>query len=639
MIGKVLNKRYKLEGTLGEGGMALVYKAKDLILDRWVAIKILRPQLMSDKEFLNRFHREAKAVARLSHPNVVNIYDIGQDGDIYYLVMEILHGEDLKTKIKKTGGLSPEEALKIAIEICEALVVAHKNNIVHCDIKPHNIIITPENGVKVTDFGIARAMNSATLAHTETVIGTAHYFSPEQARGGTITASSDLYSLGVVLYEMLTGQVPFRGDSPISVALKHINEEILPPSQLNDKLPKRIDKLIMKSVAKEPANRFANASEMLAALKSLARTFPKYQDDDIQHTYFDEDETQVLPKIRDHQLTKPESQENIRSRSHQKKKSVYSRIIKIFLVIILLLGAFAAFSLWALNQYTKVPITEVPDFVGLSEQDAKGLAREKGLRLTISDIEISSPDIPEGHVVTQDIEAGKEVKRNRVVTLTLSKGATMTVVPDLIGKDMRQIEIALHEADLVVGEVKYQFTSKIPKDQLITQNPPANKQAKSGSTVDLVLSKGPEPISGTIPNLIGLTREEAERRITETNFTIGNIIEVETTRYLQGYVADQNPPAGTQIMEGTVINLTVSSGLFNPKGLEIQSLQVSIHVSERTYNQQIQIVVTDDNGREIVYEQVHHPDDYISKVVYTVGPAIIQVYNNGELIREERLGI
>lgn len=637
MIGKVVNDRYELTEILGEGGMALVYKAKDQILDRWVALKILRPQLVSDKEFVKRFHREAKSVARISHPNVVNIYDIGQDGDIHYLVMENIQEGNLKEKIQKKGILDPSEALHIAIQICEALVVAHRNNVVHCDIKPHNILLTSEGGVKVTDFGIARAVNSATLAQTETVIGTAHYFSPEQARGGLINASSDLYSLGVVLYEMLTGQVPFRGDSPISVALKHLNEEPLPPSQLKDSLSKRIDKLVMKALAKDPSKRFANASEMLTALKNVAKTCsPKV----LVEAELDSDSTQVLPRLRNQRVKNKEAAVSKEASQESKRSKFATQLFKyatIFILVIVVLGV-AGF--WALYRYTKVPIVEVPDFLGLSEEKASDLAKDSGLRIIFNDFQISSPTVPENHVVSQDIDSGKEVKKNRVIFLTLSKGATMTTVPDFFNKDMRQIVVALNEADLIKGEIRYEFTTKVPKDRVISQSPLANEEVKSGSAVDLILSKGSEPVTGTIPNLIGLNREEAERRILEANFVLGNLTEEETNRFPAELIAGQDPKPGDQIAEGTPISLVMSSGLRNPNNLEVQSFKANIRVQEGPYEQRIQVVVIDSNGQDVIYNQVHHPDDFVSlSNIYTVGPAKLQVFNNGELLSEERFGL
>jgi len=295
MIGKVLNERYKIIKKLGKGGMAVVYEAEDLILDRKVAIKMLRSEHVSDKSFIKKFHHEAKAVARLSHSNIVSIFDIGQDGDLHYLVMEDIEGENLKDIINRRGKLSSAEALDITNQILSALRVAHKNDIIHCDIKPHNILITLDKKVKVTDFGIAKAV-SATTTMTDTIMGSAHYFSPEQAKGGEIKAHSDLYSVGVVLYEMVTGEVPFKADSPISVALKHINEKPKRPIEINSKITNQMENLIMKALSKDPDNRFNNAEEMNESVLSILQKLKSKDDKDSTIVLSDAGDTKILKK-------------------------------------------------------------------------------------------------------------------------------------------------------------------------------------------------------------------------------------------------------------------------------------------------------------------------------------------------------
>ena len=639
MIGKVLNSRYKVTELMGEGGMALVYQAKDLLLDRWVALKVLRPQLVSDKDFVNRFHREARAVASLSHPNIVNIYDIGQDKEIHYLVMERVLGESLNDTIKRFGVLPPTVALEIAIQICEALVVAHRNNIVHCDIKPHNILITKEGRVKVTDFGIARAVNSATLAQTETVIGTAHYFSPEQARGETINARSDLYSLGVVLYEMLTGQVPFRGDSPISVALKHINEEPLPPSQLNEKLPKRVDKLVMRSMAKDPNRRFMDASEMLRALQGMEKTFDKQESiSSLINSSTDDDRTQVLPRIRDGHKKDGEPVEGADSKE---EVSVADKLVKPLLIILIGLIIFGIVGIWALDRYTKVPVVRVPDFVGMSKTEAEDVANQTGIKVSFADIKVANNDIPDDHVVSQSVEPGSGVKKNREIMLTLSKGPELAIVPDLAGKEMREVTVSLNDADLVLGDVTYDYSPTVTKNLVMSQSPVANTQVKKGDKVNLVLSKGPEPAPVTVPNLVGLERQDAQNSLGGANLTLGTITEEETTRFPAGKVARQDPPAGTRLPQGSPVNLLVSKGIYNPKNLPVYPIRSYIYyVPAGPYEQRVQIFLEDDNGREEIYNQIHHPDDRVEiNNVYAVGTSTIEVQVNGEPVKQDTAGM
>lgn len=638
MIDKVLNSRYKVTDLLGEGGMALVYQARDLLLDRWVALKVLRPQLVSDKDFVRRFHREAKAVASLSHPNIVNIYDIGQDRDIHYLVMENVQGETMSEVIKREGILPPSLAFDYATQICEALVVAHRNNIVHCDIKPHNILITKDNRIKVTDFGIARAVNSATLAHTETVIGTATYFSPEQARGETITASSDLYSLGVVIYEMLTGQVPFRGDSPITVALKHINEEPVAPSHVNDRLPKRIDKLVLKVLAKDPGKRFADASEMLKAMHGLARTLDNAHDAGLNMTkpYSANDETQVLPRIRDTRKVKEPADEQ--AKEDKSGENLIGKLIKPLFFAIIAFTALGLFTIFGISHYTNVPEVKTPNFIGMSKEEATTEARKIGIRVNFNDLRVAS-DLPEDHVAAQDINAGRKVKKNRVIELTLSRGATKAKVPNLIGKEMREVTIALDEADLALGEVGYEYSTQIPKGVVLAQTPITDTEVAPGEKVNLIFSQGPAPKLGSIPYVIGLNRSEAERTIKEANFVVGTITEEETTRFPQGVIARQDPAPGTEINEETPVNLVISSGIRNPKNFHIYTVQAVYFIPPGPYNQRIQIVVEDENGREVVYDRVHHPEDRVSvENIHVVGPSVVEIYNNGEKVKEQQYG-
>ncbi|HHW43609.1 MAG TPA: Stk1 family PASTA domain-containing Ser/Thr kinase, partial [Desulfotomaculum sp.] len=271
MIGKQLGNRYEILEQLGGGGMAIVYKGRDTFLNRLVTIKMLRPEFSSDQDFTRRFRREAQAVASLSHPHIVSIYDVGQEEGVQYLVMEYVDGEDLKTLIRREGALDAERAVQIALQVLEALEHAHENNIVHRDIKPHNILLTKSGRAKLTDFGIAREATAATVTQTDTIVGSVHYLSPEQARGEVAGPKSDIYSLGVVLYEMLTGTVPFAGDSPISVAIKHIQEEPEPPSRRNPAIPPALEQVVLRALAKNPGQRFASAREMAIHLEDIFR--------------------------------------------------------------------------------------------------------------------------------------------------------------------------------------------------------------------------------------------------------------------------------------------------------------------------------------------------------------------------------
>src|SRR6056297_356258 len=393
MQGKIINDRYKIIKEIGKGGMAIVYSAHDTLLDRKVAIKMLRPEHYSDNDFKEKFRQEARAVARLSHPNVVSIYDIGIDDDYIFLVMEIIKGQNLKDLIKERGHLSLVEALEIAKQIASALDVAHKNNIVHCDIKPHNIILTDDMEVKVTDFGIARAVSSATMKVTDTIVGSAQYFSPEQAKGGDIKAYSDLYSLGIVLYEMTTGELPFHGESPISVALKHLQQEAVRPAQINKDIPADVDDLIMKAMAKNPSDRFQSASQMreeiTLALKNLKNS--KTHINKINKKS-DPGETKVLKKTdilfkksndknnsdfndNDSEMIKiggNDINESSSKNKEEKNRKVFLKQTAVWvLAIFLIFSAVVLGGYFFFDTYTNVPVVEVPDIVGLSFEEAE----------------------------------------------------------------------------------------------------------------------------------------------------------------------------------------------------------------------------------------------------------------------------
>ena len=315
MEGQRLGGRYQLESRVGGGGMAIVYKARDLILNRPVAVKVLRSQFCTDEDFVNRFRREAQAVASLSHPNVVGVYDVGQEGDTHYMVMEYIEGYTLKEVIIQRGALPVEEAVRIAEQICDALDHAHQNQIIHRDIKPHNIMIGKNGRVKVTDFGIARAVTSATITHTNAMLGSVHYFSPEQARGGITGEKSDLYSLGIVLYEMVTGELPFSGDSPISVALKHLQEPLPEPRTVNPAIPQSVENVIFKALVKDPFLRYSSAREMLEDLETCL--FPERLHEDKLIFPEDDEMTRVVPIITPEMM---EGNTNGRTGSGQRKR-------------------------------------------------------------------------------------------------------------------------------------------------------------------------------------------------------------------------------------------------------------------------------------------------------------------------------
>lgn len=641
MLGKVLNERYKILKELGQGGMALVYEAQDLLLDRKVAVKMLRPEYVSDKEFIKKFRHEAKAVARISHPNVVSIFDIGQDDEYHYLVMENIKGRNLKKIIEERGKLSVIEALDIANQVCAALVLAHRNNIIHCDIKPHNILINSDKQVKVTDFGIARAVTtSTTVTMTDTIIGSAHYFSPEQARGGEIKAYSDLYSIGVVLYEMLSGKVPFTGDSPVSVALKHIQKEPDKLRNLNSSIPEEVEKLVMKSLAKKPEERFESAANMRQAITGVLQNL---------HSQKDNNSTIVLSdsntKIIKRSALKGKQEKDVNQKNREQKEKKYLTETKKvqrknkWLKWLLIVFGFIAISIVALmfvyQNYMEVPVVEVPDVVGLKFEEAKSVSAQVGLELQKQNEGVYNSKIPKNNIISQSPVAGERVRQTRVITVAVSKGPLIIEVPDLIGKSLRKVEIMLDNKNIKLGKKTYRYHEDILKDYIIAQEPEPGKEIKAEDKVDLVVSKGPQPVMVKVPDLIGLLREKAISQLEENNLRVGNISKEKSKRFKSGQVTKQQYTSGKKVPQDTGVNFTVSEGLINKENAEVYTSSVGVNVIGK---QEIKIIVIDNNGKDIVYQAVHNQGDYISQTINSVGPTIFRVYIDEELAKEERIG-
>lgn len=623
MINRTLDNRYTIMEHIGGGGMADVYRAHDKLLDRSVAVKILRSQFTNDEEFVTRFRREAQAAARLSHPNIVNIYDVGRDEEIYYIVMEYISGETLKERIQREKTLRVEASVRIALEIAEALEHAHQNNLIHCDIKPHNILITHTGRVKVTDFGIARAVTSGTMTHTGTVLGSVHYFSPEQARGAAIGAKSDIYSLGVVLYEMLTGVLPFTGETPISIALKHLQETPKPPREINPEIPPLVEAIILKAMSKDLSGRFDNISDMIIDLK-MAQNY--LRDENTRRLSRDDFPTQILPRIDDEtpNSSLPHPEAGSPDKNHKRSKRWVWGIL-LLLILGFLLGAFMAFGkFWSTNEIT------VPNVVGKPLEAARNMLTEQNLRVTVS--EVFNDKVPAGYVVSQYPEAGAVVKEQRTITLVVSKGGEVTVVPDLRGLSRRDAELQLKNAGLTLGRVDEQYDDSAPADTVISQNPRPPAQVNKNTPVNIVISKGAQR-KISLPDFRGTPISTIGTQLDSLKLKLGKVSEEPNDKYPQGIITAQTPQPGTEITEGASVDFTVSKGSSGaPKRALIQ-----VTVPEGQPRQAIQIVVTDANGRKVIYENVHKPGDKIERQVEGVGQVRIQVYINGTLLQEQTL--
>lgn len=624
MINRTLDNRYTILEHIGGGGMADVFRAHDKLLDRSVAVKVLRPQFTNDEEFVTRFRREAQAAARLSHPNIVNMYDVGRDEETDYIVMEYISGETLKEKIQTDGSLTVELAIRIALEIAEALEHAHQNNLIHCDIKPHNILVTRSGRIKVTDFGIARAVTSATMTHTGTIIGSVHYFSPEQAKGSAIGAKSDIYSLGVVLYEMLTGSVPFTGETPVSIALKHLQEDPKPLRDVNPAIPPIVEAVVLKAMAKEPEARFDNITEMIADLK-LAQNY--LRDDQTRRLSREDFPTQVLPRVivsdkdSGNQEQLPEEQKN--PERGKSRKWLWG------LLALLLLG-FALGAFLAYGKFWSSSEINVPNVVGKQVEVAKNILAGQNLRVSIS--ETFNDKVPAGQVVSQYPEAGSTVKEQRTITLFVSKGGEVTVVPDLRGLNRRDAELQIKNAGLQLGHVEEQYAD-IPIDTVVSQNPRPPAQVNKNTTIDLVISKGNGPRKLVMPDFRGSPLSTVNTQLDSLKLKLGTVTELASDKYPPGTITGQNPAPATETTEGTTVDLTVAKG---SSGAAKRAV-VQIAVPEGSSKQAVQIVVTDSNGRRVVYENVHKPGDKVEKTIEGVGQVRVQVYINGILLQEQTI--
>lgn len=597
MIGKVLSNRYLIKEQIGGGGMAVVYKAEDRLLQRPVTVKVLRSEFASDEEFIARFHREARAVASLSHPNIVNVYDVGQDGETHYLVMEYVDGEDLKTLLRREGRLDPATAVAITRQVCDALEHAHRHNIIHRDVKPHNILLTEAGRAKLTDFGIAREATGTTLAVTRNLMGSVHYFSPEQARGEPADARSDIYSLGVVLYEMLTGAVPFNGANPVAVAVKHVQET--PPSlrSKNPGISPALERVVLKAMAKDPTARYQDAAELARELAAALPATPGVSEDD----------TVIYKPVR------------------RRRLSPWGWAAIALAVLAVLFAGWLGF-----NAYLNVPEVEVPKLIGLQVEDAKRKLETLGLGYSISgayDVE------PPGTVIDQDVPPGERVKKKRVIFLTVSKGPELVKVPDVRLKPVAEARAQLEAAGFKIGEEYESFDETVERGLVIRTEPLPNSTQPKGTAVDLYVSKGPAA-AWVIPNLIGLTVEDARQKLAALGCVLADAIpSVPSAEFPAGRIVRQEPGPGTPAREGMVVSVAVSAG----PGPQPRHAKVEVFVPQDGKNHAVRMVVRDLSGEHEAYAGMHGPGDRVERMIQYLGQATLLVYVDGKLVRQEAL--
>ena len=613
--GIILGKRYEVISKIGAGGMADVYKGKDHMLNRYVAIKVLKKEFKEDENFVRKFRSEAQAAAGLIHPNVVNVYDVGEDRGLYYMVMELVEGITLKEYIDKKGRLSHKETISIAIQMCTGIGVAHAANIIHRDIKPQNIIISKDGKVKVTDFGIAKATTSNTISSN--AMGSVHYTSPEQARGGFSDQKSDIYSIGITLYEMVTGQVPFDGDSTVSVAIKHLQEEITPPSEIVPDIPYSLEQIILKCTQKNGERRYRNTGELIQDLKrSLVDPdgdfvvipplgnadtviitdeelddirssyddedeFDEYDEDEYgdeeEYDEYDEDDDEYGEYDDDEEYggkgKKGKSSDDVNPRM-KKVMKILTIVVAIIIVFILVFAIGKAAGIFKggfgidtvdTDEKTKV---KVPNVVGMTEDEAKKTLNKKGLGFKVVARE-ESKKYEEGTVSKQKTEAGKRVAKNTTIQVVVSSGLVgdEITVPNVSNMSESEAQKALEDAGFEKITSDFAYSDSVAEGDVIGTTPAANARATKDTEIVMKVSKGSE--KKTVPNVVGQQDGDAQNAITAAGLTVGTVTYEYYDDVPKGQVVSQTVAGGKKVAPGTSVGLTISSGPKPPEKVSV----------------------------------------------------------------------
>lgn len=667
MIGKILGGRYEIIEKIGEGGMAEVYKAKCHLLNRYVAVKILKPEYAKDETFVKRFRREAQSAAALTHANIVSVYDVGAEGDINYIVMELLESKTLKDYIEEHGAMPSDLVLKISAQIASALETAHKAHIIHRDIKPQNIVLNKNMVAKVTDFGIAKITNvpSATITSFGSTMGSVHYFSPEHAKGGYTDEKSDIYSLGVVMYEMATGKLPFDADSPVSVALKQIQEDPVPPIDVNPNVSPALNQIILKALQKSTALRYQNATEVISDIsQALLRPNSLILR---PASSVEAGATQVIPILGNNEV--PEAVPNLRTREPRRanvistreamkeelpaedsksdeeiseepkkkdpKKSKKKKIIIISVIAaVVVIGAIVGILVYnnSKKQVEENKEIEVPNLVGRVYDEVVEEYSKQGIEIIKDKVEYSSEQ-PEGSVISQTPEKGTKTK-DKKIKVVVSKGQKMVEVPDVTGKD---IKVATYELEDTLGfkiEREDVVSEKVASGIIILQDAKKGETLPYGSTIKLQVSKGDGKETVVVPNVLGKTESDAKSALEALGLTVSVKYSEDKTKS-NGVVIAQSYPQNQTLKQGTLVEITVNKILLTKTvTLDLLELQGGTASSADTIN--VKVTASIDGGAyNTVYNQSVDPSTKtVSVEINGYSNATLKVYLNSKQVKE-----
>lgn len=652
--GYLLGDRYRIIDTLGEGGMANVYLAEDIILQRKVAVKILRLDLQKEPQTLARFQREALATSELSHPNIVMVLDVGTDHGLPYMVMEYVDGPDLKEYIRTNSPLNLGNIIKIMDQILSAMSLAHKHNVIHRDLKPQNILMDKHGNIKIADFGIAVALNQNSVTQTNSAIGSVHYMSPEQTRGGLVTKQSDIYSLGIILYELITGNVPFNGDSAVSIALKHAQEPIPSIRKQDPNIPQPLENVVLKATAKDPRDRYNSAKEMKDDLDTSLEP-GRANEPVFKPTHGNnDDETIILPNFKPNRVVEKTDAENRtqdKTADYHKNRSSFTQALRKYKWWWLFVG-FAAILIiglmfFVLNNNKNSDI-RVPDVTNLSEKKARNKLESVGLK--VGKIKHRNSDsIDRGKVIETAPVAGSEIKRGRYIDLYISDGAGMVQVPDVTGDEYG---IAVQKLEKLGFEVirENQFSSSVPPDHVISQSVAADVEVKpEQTTITLVISKGKNPRSKhhmiKLPDLKDYSLKQAQEFAHKHGLTL-QVSSAYSSKVKKGMIISMSPAAGTQVPRGSTISVNVSEGAKKKRDLTaIKNFTVSYEDndeddSDNKRGNHVQIYIADDNHSiDNIYRDLYIKKDMNFSIPFELrdGPGQLKVVRDGQVILNEKV--